>query len=131
MNKTIFTNGCFDILHRAHVELLHHCAQLGDKVIVGLNSDASVSRLKGPSRPINPASDRQRVLEAITYVDKVIIFEDDTPLNLIKLVRPDIIVKGGDYRIEDVIGADYAQVILFDYIDGYSTTKTIQDLVDR
>jgi len=71
------------------------------------------------------------VLEAITYVDKVIIFEDDTPLNLIKLVRPDIIVKGGDYRIEDVIGADYAQVILFDYIDGYSTTKTIQDLVDR
>ena len=131
MRKIVFTNGCFDILHRGHIELLRYCAQLGDKVIVGLNSDASVNRLKGSSRPVNSDIDRRHVLEAIEYVDEVVIFEEDTPLNLIKLVRPDIIVKGSDYREEDVIGAGYAQIVLFDYINGYSTTKTIQDLTSR
>ena len=131
MRKTVFTNGCFDILHRGHIELLQYCASLGNQVIVGLNSDSSVTRLKGTDRPINKDVDRKLVLEAIKHVDKVIIFEDDTPLNLIKQVQPDIIVKGGDYQEQDVVGAEYAQVVLFNFIDGYSTTKIVQRSSNR
>jgi rfaE bifunctional protein nucleotidyltransferase chain/domain len=131
MSKVIFTNGCFDILHRGHVELLRYCASLGNEVIVGLNSDASVNRLKGPERPINREQDRKLLLESIRYVDKVIIFSEDTPLNLIKRVNPDIIVKGGDYAKEDVIGSEHAKVMLFDFVDGYSTTKIAQRTINR
>ena len=128
--KIVFTNGCFDVLHRAHIELLKYCKTLGD-VIVGLNSDESVARLKGETRPVNSQEDRQEVLRAIKYVDRVIIFEEDTPYNLIKKTTPDIIVKGGDYKKEEVIGSDLCEVIIFNYLDGYSTTKTIESLVDR
>ena len=100
-------------------------------MIVGLNSDESVARLKGETRPVNSQEDRQEVLRAIKYVDRVIIFEEDTPYNLIKKTTPDIIVKGGDYKKEEVIGSDLCEVIIFNYLDGYSTTKTIESLVDR
>ena len=126
MSKVVFTNGCFDILHRGHVELLRFCSTLGTKVVVGLNSDASVKRLKGSSRPITNQQDRKLILESIRWVDEVIIFEEDTPLNLIKRIGPNIIVKGGDYDKDDVVGSECASVVLFNFIDGYSTTKIIQ-----
>jgi D-beta-D-heptose 7-phosphate kinase/D-beta-D-heptose 1-phosphate adenosyltransferase len=125
--KSVFTNGCFDILHRGHIELLKYCETLGD-VIVGLNSDESIRRLKGDRRPVNSQDDRKALLQAIKYVDRVIIFEEDTPYNLIKKTTPDIIVKGGDYKKEEVIGSDLCEVIIFNYLDGYSTTKTIEGI---
>tara|TARA_R100001163_G_C5064186_1_gene201697 strand:+ start:1641 stop:2039 length:399 start_codon:yes stop_codon:yes gene_type:complete len=128
MSNIVFTNGCFDIIHRGHIELLKFCKSIGDRVIVGLNSDCSVKRLKGEARPINSQDDRSQILKSIKYVDEVIIFEEDTPLMLIKQVQPDIIVKGGDYQKEDVVGKGIAEVIIFETIDGYSTTKTIQDI---
>ena len=129
--KTVFTNGCFDILHRGHIELLKFCKGMG-KVVVGLNSDSSVSSLKGPTRPVFTERDRKFMLESCRYVDEVRIFEDDTPYNLIKIVKPDIIVKGSDYEIEDVVGNDLCKsVILFNYVDGYSTTQIIKNLSDR
>lgn len=131
MSKLIFTNGCFDILHRGHVELLRHCSLLGDRVVVGLNSDASVKRLKGRHRPLNRELDRKFLLESIKYVDEVVIFHEDTPLNLIKRLNPDIIVKGGDYDKKDIVGSDLAEIVLFDFIDGYSTTKIAQRSTDR
>ena len=131
MNKVVFTNGCFDIIHKGHVELLKFCKSLGGVVIVGINSDQSIKGLKGDARPINSQEDRRDVLKAIRYVDRVFIFEESTPYNLIKETQPDIIVKGGDYSEEEVIGADLAQVVIFDFVDGYSTTKTIQRVVDR
>ena len=126
--KTVFTNGCFDILHRGHMELLKFCKSMG-YVIVGLNSDSSVSSLKGPNRPIFTERDRKFMLESCRYVDEVRVFEEDTPYNLIKDLKPNIIVKGSDYKIKDVVGNDLCEsVILFNYLDGYSTTKTIKDL---
>ena len=125
--KNVFTNGCFDVLHRGHIELLKYCETLGD-VIVGLNSDESIRRLKGDHRPVNSQDDRKALLQAIKYVDRVIIFEEDTPYNLIKKTTPDIIVKGGDYKKEEVIGSDLCEVIIFNYLDGYSTTKTIEGI---
>ncbi len=127
----VFTNGCFDIIHRGHVELLEFCSTLGDKVIVGLNSDKSVRLLKGQNRPINNQNDRKMLLEAIKYVDNVIVFEEETPYNLICKIKPDIIVKGGDYKAKDVVGANVAKVVIFDYVKGYSTTKSIQDITSR
>ena len=127
--KQVFTNGCFDILHRGHLELLRYCSTLG-RVTVGLNSDESVKGLKGPDRPINNVEDRKLLLESLSFVDEVIIFREDTPYNLIFSLKPDIIVKGGDYKPQDVVGFDLAEVVIFDYIDGYSTTK-IQNIVNR
>ncbi len=129
MNKIIFTNGCFDILHRGHISLLKYCKGLGCQVIVGLNSDSSVKRLKGNGRPINSEKDRKFLLESIRYVDKVIIFDEETPYNLIREVKPDIIVKGGDYTKEQVVGNDICEVKLFDYEEKYSTTKIIQNII--
>ena len=126
--KTVFTNGCFDVVHRMHVELLEFCKSRGDKVIVGLNSDLSVKRLKGDARPIFNQEDRKFVLEAFKSVDEVIIFDEDTPYELIKELRPDVIVKGGDYRENDVVGNDIAKVVLFNYIEKYSTTQTLRKL---
>jgi len=125
--SVVFTNGCFDIIHRAHIELLKYCASIGEHVIVGLNSDDSVRRLKGPTRPINTEQDRKLVLEACRYVDKVIVFSEDTPYELIKRIKPSIIVKGGDYTKENVVGADLCEVRIFDYKDGYSTTRILQN----
>ena len=129
--KIIFTNGCFDIIHRGHLELLKHCKEIGDYVIVGLNSDKSIKNLKGNSRPINCELDRKFLLESLKYVDEVIIFSEDTPYNLIKKIKPKIIVKGGDYSVESVVGNDIAEVEIFNYVKGYSTTKTIQDINSR
>ena len=123
---TVFTNGCFDILHRAHVELLEYCEGLGDKVIVGINSDASVERIKGPGRPINSQDDRAYILLSLKPVNEVIIFDENTPYNLIKSIKPDIIVKGGDYLPNDVIGHDISKVKIFKYVEGYSTTGLIK-----
>ena len=103
--KVIFTNGCFDIIHRGHIELLKFCSLFG-KVIVGLNSDESVKKIKGNNRPINRQEDRVMLLESLKFVDKVIVFDEDTPYNLIKSLKPDLIVKGGDYKKEEVIGQD-------------------------
>ncbi len=128
--KVIFTNGCFDILHRGHLELLKYCKSLG-LVIVGLNSDESVKRLKGSERPINSQDDRKFMLESCKFVDGVLVFDEDTPYNLIKKIKPDIIVKGGDYSSEDVVGNDLAEVKIFSYVDGYSTTKTIKSIANR
>lgn len=130
-SEIIFTNGCFDIIHVGHIELLKYCSSLGGRVIVGLNSDKSVSSLKGPQRPVNNESSRKAVLESIKYVDQVIIFGEETPLELIRTINPRIIVKGGDYKIEEVIGNDLAEVRIFRYVEGYSTTETIQHIIDR
>jgi len=123
--KTVFTNGCFDIIHKGHVELLEFAASKG-RLVVGLNSDASVRRLKGISRPINSELDRKKVLEALRSVDEVIIFEEDTPYELICELKPNLIIKGGDYKAEDVVGADISEVIIFPYIEGNSTTGIIE-----
>jgi len=129
--KIIFTNGCFDVLHRGHIELLKFCKGFG-KVVVGLNSDESIRRLKGPRRPVFKYHDRKFMLESCKYVDKVVIFEEDTPLELIKSIKPDVIVKGGDYKKEDVVGSDICEsVIIFNYLDGYSTTQILEDLNNR
>ena len=122
--KQIFTNGCFDILHKGHVELLKFCKSLG-YVTVGLNSDASVSGLKGIGRPINTQEDRKLLLQGLRYVDQVIIFSESTPLRLIQDLKPDIIVKGGDYVKEDVIGSEIAEIVIFNTVEGYSTTNTL------
>jgi len=133
--RTIFTNGCFDILHIGHVKLLQYCHELAyqttggpGRVVVGLNSTCSVRRLKGNSRPINVESDRKYVLESLKYVDEVIIFDEDTPYQLIKQLSPDIIVKGGDYNPEDVVGCDIAEVKIFNTVAGMSTTNIIDRL---
>jgi len=125
--KVIFTNGCFDIFHRGHLEILKYAKSLGDYLVVGLNSNHSVKLNKGDSRPINDQEDRKALLESLIYVDKVVIFDEETPLKLIKTVKPDIIVKGGDYTPEQVVGHELAEVKIFERIDGYSTTKIIQD----
>ena len=121
----IFTNGCFDILHRGHLELLKYCATLSPLVIVGLNSDSSVKRLKGENRPVNTQEDRMYALESLRFVHRVCIFEEDTPYELIKKIKPDIIVKGGDYKKEDVVGNDLCEVKIFNFKEGYSTTQIL------
>lgn len=126
----VFTNGCFDILHKGHVELLAYCKSLGH-VTVGLNSDYSVKRLKGSSRPMNTESDRKRILEAIRYVDEVVIFGEDTPYELLLRLKPDVIVKGGDYRAHEVIGSDLCEVRIFETVKGYSTTDIINRVAER
>lgn len=126
--KTIFTNGCFDILHRGHVEYLRKSKQLGSKLIVGLNSDASVKRLKGDQRPINTQEDRKAVLESLDFVDEVVVFDEDTPYELIKKVNPDIITKGGDYEPHEVVGNDLAEIVIIPLVDGLSTTNIIEKI---
>jgi len=125
----VFTNGCFDILHRGHATYLRTARNLGDLLVVGLNTDASVKRLKGKSRPINQEDDRAYLLESLECVDYVIKFGEDTPHELLSHIRPDILVKGGDYQLEEVVGREFAQeVVLIDFVDGYSTTQTIQQM---
>ena len=126
-NLKIFTNGCFDILHVGHIELLNYCASLGD-VIIGLNSDLSVTRLKGKDRPINTEQDRKRILLNLRSVSEVVIFDEDTPLELIKYLKPDVIVKGGDYLASEVIGSELAEIRIFKFIEGYSSTLTIKKI---
>jgi len=131
--KIVFTNGCFDILHRGHIEYLTKAKEFGDVLIVGLNSDTSVKRLKGKDRPINSESDRARILDALKPVDYVVIFEEDTPLRLIQMVKPDVLVKGGDYKVEEIVGSEYVmsyggKVEIIPFVEGKSTTKIIQKI---
>ncbi len=135
--KTIvFTNGCFDILHRGHVEYLARAKSLGDILVVGINSDSSVKRLKGEKRPINNEIDRAIVLSSLACVDFVIIFEEDTPYNLIKQIRPNILVKGGDWKKDQIVGADLVtknggQVFSLPYLKNYSTSKIIEEILRK
>jgi len=124
--RVIFTNGCFDILHKGHLTLLKEARSLGDKLVVGLNSDASVKRLKGNSRPINNQQTRQEQLDLIPYVDEVMVFDQDTPYELIKQLKPDMIVKGGDYTVEEIVGHDLAPVHIVPTVEGHSSTSTIE-----
>lgn len=127
--KVVFTNGCFDILHVGHVKYLQIAKSFGDILIVGLNSDASVSRLKGPTRPVNIAEDRAYILAALEAVDFVVPFEEDTPYELIKMIAPEVLVKGGDYEGKSVVGTEFADELkLVDFVDGKSTTKTIEKI---
>ncbi len=127
--KIVFTNGCFDILHKGHVSYLHTAKSFGDILIVGLNSDKSVKKLKGENRPINTQDDRAYILSALKSVDMVVLFDEDTPYELIKCIKPDVLVKGGDYKGKDVVGSDIAGSLkLVDFVDGKSTTKIIQKI---
>jgi len=125
--KITFTNGCFDLLHYGHIHYLAQAADLADCLIVGLNSDASVKRLKGAHRPIKNEKDRAHILAALMFVDAIIVFEEDTPYTLIETIQPDILVKGGDWQPEQIVGADIVQgrggkVLSLPFIEGYSTT---------
>ena len=127
------TNGCFDILHAGHIKYLEEAKALGDTLIIAINDDESVVRLKGKHRPINPLSDRMKVLDGLASSDFIVPFEEDTPVELINLIKPDILVKGGDYSINDVIGADEVReyggdVKILSYLDGYSSSKIIEKL---
>ena len=126
--KTVFTNGVFDVLHRGHLEYLKESAFWGDRLIVGINSDKSVVKLKGVDRPRWFQEDRKFALECLSFVDKVYIFDEDTPIELIKWIRPDLITKGGDYKATDVVGYDICRVKIIPTIEGYSTTKFIEDI---
>lgn len=132
----VFTNGCFDILHRGHVELLKAAKALGDILIVGLNDDNSVRRLKGPRRPFYPLEDRAAVLAALEAVDYVCPFSDDTPLRMISRLLPDVLVKGGDYRPEEVVGREVVEgaggkVVIVPLWRGRSTSGVIEEIVER
>jgi D-beta-D-heptose 7-phosphate kinase/D-beta-D-heptose 1-phosphate adenosyltransferase len=131
--KIVFTNGCFDIMHVGHIRYLQEAAKLGDILIVGINSDASVKRLKGADRPINSELDRAEMMCALGFVDNVVIFEDDTPLELIKKIQPDVLVKGGDYSNEYVVGTDEVEarggrLVLLPFVEGKSTTNIIKKI---
>lgn len=131
----VFTNGCFDIVHVGHIHLLKQAKRMGTKLIVGLNSDLSVSRLKGPSRPLNNQADRLLVLNSIRYVDQVIIFDEDNPLDLIMKINPNVLVKGSDYTKDNIIGAEFVisnggSVRTVDLIDDKSSSNIIKRLVD-
>lgn len=131
--KIVFTNGCFDILHRGHVEYLAQAASQGDVLVIGLNTDNSVSRIKGPTRPIQDEYARAILLASLSFVSTVVLFDEDTPYNLIRRVQPDVLVKGSDYKAEDIVGYDIVkakggEVVTIDFIDGYSTTSIIEKL---
>lgn len=128
--KLVFTNGCFDIIHRGHVEYLAKAASLGDQLIIGLNTDASVKRLKGMARPVQDETTRALVLASFSFVSKVVLFDEDTPFDLISLIQPDILVKGGDYKAEDIVGYDIVKgkggdIVTIDLVEGHSTTSII------
>ncbi|GAA4465981.1 D-glycero-beta-D-manno-heptose 1-phosphate adenylyltransferase [Nemorincola caseinilytica] len=131
-HKIVFTNGCFDILHHGHLDLLARAASLGNKLVIGVNTDASVKRLKGPTRPVTHEQDRLFQLASLLCTDAICLFDEDTPKELIELVKPDILVKGGDYTIDKIVGADTVQqnggqVHIIPFVEGYSTTS----LIDR
>lgn len=127
--KVVWTNGCFDVLHVGHVKYLQQARDLGDFLVIGLNSDDSVSRLKGKDRPLNDQEDRAFLLAGLSCVDYIVIFEEDTPFDILSVVRPDILVKGSDYSKDSVIGREFSkEVVLIDFVNGYSTTRTISKI---
>jgi len=130
--KIVFTNGCFDILHRGHIEYLAQANDTGDVLIIGLNTDASVRRLKGAGRPVNPQEARAMVLASLLFVDAVVLFDEDTPYNLIKTIQPDVLIKGADYKPENIVGYDIVtakggRVETVALVEGFSTTKVIEN----
>jgi rfaE bifunctional protein nucleotidyltransferase chain/domain len=134
--KIVFTNGCFDILHRGHVEYLSKAKQLGDVLIVGLNSDSSVRMIKGDKRPIVPQEDRAFILSNLSFVDYVVIFDEPTPYELISKIVPDVLVKGSDWSQENVVGRDIVEanggkVVLIEIVPGRSTTNVIKTIIER
>lgn len=134
--RVVFTNGCFDLLHYGHLHYLAAARDLADRLVVGLNSAASVSRLKGPNRPINDELTRTHLLAALEVVDAVIVFEEDTPLELIKIVQPEILVKGGDWKPEQIVGSELVlarggQVLSLPFVEGYSTTNIERKILGR
>jgi len=131
--KVVFTNGVFDLLHIGHITYMAKAADLGDKLIIGLNSDSSVKRIKGENRPVNDQSNRAALLAALFFVDAVVVFDEDTPLNLITALMPDILVKGADYSIENIVGAkeviaNGGEVKTIDFVEGYSSTSIIEKI---
>ncbi len=133
--KIVFTNGCFDLLHLGHVDYLAKAKDLGDRLIIGVNTDSSVKRLKGKNRPLQDENSRLHILAALHSVDAVVLFDDDTPYELIKKIQPDILVKGADYKIENIVGYDIVtsrggSVKTIEFIEGYSTTKIEQRILN-
>lgn len=131
--KIVFTNGCFDVLHVGHVRYLARARRLGDVLVVGINTDASVRKLKGPGRPVNSEKDRAEVLGSLAAVDYTVLFDDPTPLRLIEKVRPDLLVKGGDWKKKDIVGADFVEscggrVRSLPFVKGFSTTGTLDKI---
>lgn len=129
----VFSNGCFDILHLGHIDYLEKAGQLGSKLVIGINSDRSVQRLKGPQRPVQPEEARARMLAALGFVDAVVLFEEDTPLRLIETLRPHVLVKGNDYTIDKIVGADFVlnnggEVKTIPLVEGYSTSQIIEKI---
>lgn len=134
--KIVFTNGCFDLLHLGHVDYLAKARDLGHKLIIGLNTDASVSRIKGPSRPVKDQNSRAIILAAMQFVDAVIFFDEETPINLITWVQPDVLVKGGDYTSEGIVGheivlAKGGEVKTIPFVEGYSSSKLIAKITQK
>ena len=132
-HKIVFTNGCFDIMHKGHIEVLSKSSDLGDKLIIGLNSDSSVQKLKGNSRPIIDENSRAIALAALSFVDAIVLFSEETPINLISNLTPDILAKGGDYEIRTIVGHEIVQknggeVILIPFVDGFSSTNIINKI---
>jgi rfaE bifunctional protein nucleotidyltransferase chain/domain len=132
-DKIVFTNGCFDLLHLGHIDYLAKASDLGNRLIIGLNTDSSVQRIKGPSRPVKDEKSRAHILAAMQFVDAVIFFDDETPINLISCVKPDVLVKGGDYTIEGIVGHEIVlenggEVRTIEFVDGYSSSKLIDKI---
>lgn len=132
--KIVFTNGCFDIIHVGHIDYLKKAKDLGDILVIAINSDKSVKRIKGDKRPINNEFDRLKFLEAFYFTDFITIFNEDTPLNLIKLIKPDILVKGGDWQLEEIVGKEIVDeyggsVRTIPYLEGYSTSNLINKIL--
>nr|WP_321453700.1 D-glycero-beta-D-manno-heptose 1-phosphate adenylyltransferase [uncultured Carboxylicivirga sp.] len=132
-DKVVFTNGCFDIVHRGHIDYLSKAKDLGTKLVLGLNTDASVRRLKGDSRPIVDEHSRAILLAALQFIDLVVYFDEDTPYELIKTVQPDVLVKGSDYKAEDIVGYDIVtakggKVETIDFVEGFSTTTIVEKI---
>ena len=130
-NKIVFTNGCFDILHRGHIEYLSQARDRGDILIIGLNSDASIKRIKGEGRPVQDETSRTLLLASLRFVDVVVLFDEETPYELIKIVLPDVLVKGGDYSENTIVGADIVkanggEVVTIPIVAGYSTSKILK-----
>ncbi|MDA8886373.1 D-glycero-beta-D-manno-heptose 1-phosphate adenylyltransferase [Bacteroidia bacterium] len=131
--SVVFTNGCFDILHLGHIDYLSKAADLGDRLVIGVNTDASVSELKGPSRPIIHEDTRLAKLASLVFVDAVILFSEETPLELIKNAKPDVLVKGGDYTLDTIVGADEifakgGKVVVIPFLEGHSSTSIINKI---
>ena len=132
LGKTVaFTNGCFDLLHAGHIASISEAANHADYLVIGLNSDTSIKNIKGPARPLNNEQDRALVLAALSMVDAIVIFNEDTPLELIKIIKPDFLIKGGDYKVEEIAGArevieSGGKVILNPILEGYSTSSIIE-----